>query len=45
MALPAACLGAAFVVDALRPRGRGWAIVTAVAVAAVVVVQLPFLIL
>ena len=45
MALPAACLGAAFVVDALRPRGRGWAIVTAVAVAAVVVVQLPFLVL
>ena len=29
MALPAACLGAAFVVDALRPRGRGWAIVAA----------------
>ena len=45
MALPAACLGAAFVVDALRPRGRGWAIVTAGAVAAVVVVQLPFLVL
>ena len=43
MALPAACLGAAFVVDVLRPRGRGWAIVTALAVAAVVVVQLPFL--
>ena len=45
MALPAACLGAAFVVDALRPRGRGWAIVTAGAVAAVVAVELPFLIL
>ena len=45
MALPAACLGAAFVVDALRPRGRGWAIVTAGAVAAVVAVQLPFLVL
>ncbi len=43
MALPAACLGAAFVVDVLRPRGRGWAIVTALAVAAVVAVQLPFL--
>ena len=45
MALPAACLGAAFVVDVLRPRGRGWAIVTALAVVAVVAVQLPFLIL
>ena len=45
MALPAACLGAAFVVDVLRPSGRGWAIVTALAVVAVVAVQLPFLIL
>ena len=45
MALPAATIGAAFVVDVLRPRGRGWAVVTAGGVVLLVVVQLPFLIL
>jgi hypothetical protein len=43
--LPAAAVGAAFVVDAARPRGRGWAIGIAVAVAALVAAQLPFLVL
>ena len=45
MALPAAALGAAFVIDALRPRGRVWATVGVVALGALVAVQLPFLIL
>jgi hypothetical protein len=45
MALPAGSLGAAFVVDALRPRGREWTIATACAVAALAAIQLPFLIL
>lgn len=45
MALPAAALGAAFVIDALRPRGRVWATAGVVALGALVAVQLPFLIL
>jgi hypothetical protein len=45
MALPAAGVGAAFVADVLRPRGGGWALVTAGALALLVAVQLPFLIL
>lgn len=45
MALPAAAVAAAFVIDALRPRGRGWATAGIVALAALVAVQLPFLIL
>ena len=44
MALPAAALGAAFVIDALRPRGRVWATAGVVALGALVAVQLPFLI-
>jgi 4-amino-4-deoxy-L-arabinose transferase-like glycosyltransferase len=43
--LPAAAVGAAFVVDAARPRGRRWAIGIGLAVAAVVAAQLPFLVL
>ena len=43
--LPAAAVGAAFVVDAARPRGRGWAIGVAIAVSALVLAQLPFLVL
>ena len=38
-------LGAAFVIDALRPRGRVWATAGVVALGALVAVQLPFLIL
>jgi hypothetical protein len=38
-------LGAAFVVDALRPRGRAAALVIAAALGVLVVVQLPFLVL
>lgn len=45
VALPAAAVGAAFVVDAARPAGRVSAIVVGVAVAAFVVAQLPFLVL
>jgi hypothetical protein len=45
MALPAGCVGLAFVVDALRPRTRAGAAVMAGAVALFVAVQLPFLIL
>jgi len=45
MALPAAAVAAAFVIDALRPRGRAWATAGVVAVSALVAVQLPFLIL
>jgi hypothetical protein len=45
MALPAAAVGAAFVIDALRPRGRAWATAGVVALGALVAVQLPFLIL
>ena len=41
--LPAAALGAAFVVDALRPPGRGWALAIAACLGVLVVVQLPFL--
>jgi hypothetical protein len=44
-ALPAASVGLGFVVDALRPRTRGGAVLTAAAVALFVAVQLPFLIL
>lgn len=44
-ALPPAAVGAAFVVDAARPRGRGWAIAVGLALAALVAVQLPFLVL
>ena len=45
MALPACCVGAAFVVDVLRPRRRVWTVVIAGCLAAVVAVQLPFLVL
>jgi len=45
MALPACCVGAAFVVDVLRPRGPVWAVVTAACLAVIVAVQLPFLVL
>ena len=45
MVLPAGMVGAAFVVDALRPRHPGWGIATAAALAVLVAVQLPFLIL
>ncbi len=45
MALPAAALGAAFVIDVLRPRGTRWAAAGVIALCALVVVQLPFLIL
>jgi len=45
MALPAASVGLAFVVDALRPRTRAGVAFTAAAVALFVAVQLPFLIL
>ena len=45
MALPAGCLGAAFVVDVLRPRGRGGALATACLLLLLVSVQLPFLVL
>ena len=45
MMLPAGALGAAFVVDALRPPGRTWTLVVAAALAAVVAVELPFLVI
>ena len=45
MVLPAGALGAAFVVDALRPPGRTWTLVVAAALAAVVAVEFPFLVL
>jgi len=45
MALPAAAVAAAFVIDALRPRGRAWAVAGVVALGVLVAVQLPFLIL
>jgi hypothetical protein len=45
MALPAASVGLGFVVDALRPRGTGWAALAAGAGVLLVAVQLPFLIL
>ena len=45
MALPAAAVAVAFVIDALRPRGRAWAAAGVVALGALVAVQLPFLIL
>jgi Dolichyl-phosphate-mannose-protein mannosyltransferase len=43
--LPAAAVGAAFVVDAARPPGRGWSIAVGVGLAVLVAVQLPFLVL
>jgi hypothetical protein len=45
MTLPVGCLGAAFVVDVLRPRGVGGALATAGILSLVVALQLPFLIL
>jgi uncharacterized membrane protein len=45
MALPAAAVSAAFVVDALRPRSHGWAVAGVAALCALVAIQLPFLIL
>jgi hypothetical protein len=45
MVLPAGAIGAAFVVEALRPTGRFWTLAVAVVLAAVVAVQLPFLVL
>jgi len=44
MALPAASVGAAFVLDALRPRGRTWAVAIVGALAVLYAVQLPFLV-
>ena len=44
MALPAASLGAAFVVDTLRPRGRSWAFATVAVLAGLAVVEAPFLV-
>jgi hypothetical protein len=41
--LPAAAVGAAFVVDAARPRGSAWTIGVAIAAAALVAAQAPFL--
>ena len=43
--LPCAAVGAAFVVDRARPEGRWWSIAVAIAVALLVAVQLPFLVL
>ncbi|MCZ7589005.1 MAG: hypothetical protein M5U27_09170 [Gaiella sp.] len=45
MALPAAAVGAAFVIDVLRPRGRPWTAVGVAALGAFVAAQLPFLVL
>jgi branched-subunit amino acid transport protein len=45
MALPSGALGAALVVDALRPPGRAWALGVAAILAMIVAVQLPFLVL
>jgi 4-amino-4-deoxy-L-arabinose transferase-like glycosyltransferase len=45
MALPAAAVGAAFVIDVLRPRGPRWTAAGAIALGVLVAVQLPFLIL
>jgi hypothetical protein len=45
MAAPAAAVGAALVIDALRPRGRAWTTAGVVGLGALVAVQLPFLIL
>ena len=45
MALPTASVAFGFVVDSLRPRGGGGAVLTSAAVALFVAVQLPFLIL
>ena len=45
MALPPGALGAAFVVDALRPGGRAWATALAAVLAVLVVAELPFLVL
>ena len=45
MALPAAAVAAAFLIDALRPRGRMWTTAGVAALCALVAMQLPFLIL
>jgi len=45
MALPAAAVAAAFWIDAVRPRGRAWAVAGVAALGALVAVQLPFLVL
>jgi len=45
MALPAGALGAAFVVDVLRPPGRAWTTAVAAALVVLVAVELPFLVL
>jgi hypothetical protein len=45
MALPSGALGAALVVDAMRPPGRAWALGVAAILAMIVAVQLPFLVL
>ncbi len=44
MALPPAMVGAAFVVDVLRPRGGAWAAAIALVLTVFVAVQLPFLV-
>jgi 4-amino-4-deoxy-L-arabinose transferase-like glycosyltransferase len=45
MALPAAAVSAAFLVEALRPHRRAWAIAGIAALCALVAIQLPFLVL
>jgi hypothetical protein len=44
MALPAASVGAALVLDALRPRGRAWAYATVAGLVGLTVLQVPFLV-
>jgi 4-amino-4-deoxy-L-arabinose transferase-like glycosyltransferase len=44
-ALPAAAIGAALVVDALRPRGRAWTVALVGAFVLLAALQLPFLVL
>ena len=43
MALPAAAIGAAFVVDRLRPQGRTWDVALIAALVGLVALQVPFL--
>lgn len=45
MALPAGAVGAAFVIDVLRPTGRAATLVLAAALGVLVLVQLPFLVI
>jgi hypothetical protein len=45
MALPAAAVSAAFLLDALRPQRRAWTVAGIAALVALVAIQLPFLVL